>query len=120
MKMKSSALRTVTAIVLSMAAAGAVQAQSLGVFSFVSMTRTMPGSTGDTATVTLKNTGLTTITGISHRCSSLSWYTFGSSQGPVAPGQTFQVQCKTAASGAYGAPKVTVTGTALNSPYVIN
>jgi serine protease len=88
-----------------------------GKFAYVSMSRTSPGSSGDIATILIRNAGSKTITGVGYNCSSLSWHGYGNAPSSISPGATVSFQCQAAASGAYAPPVFTVTGTASNSPY---
>ena len=89
-----------------------------GTFQYVSMTRTAPGASGDTASITIKNVGTNTITSISRTCSGQSWHVWANPVTTLAAGQSAVFQCQTAASGSYPAPVFTITGTgASNSPF---
>jgi len=88
-----------------------------GKFAFVSMSRTSPGSSGDIATIVIKNTGGQAITSIGYDCSGLSWHGYGNAPYSIAPGASFGFQCQAAASGAYPPPVFTVRGNASNSPF---
>jgi YD repeat-containing protein len=100
-------------------AAAIVTTQSVtpGTFQYVSGTHTNAGNTGDVATATIKNSGSTTITGITYSCSGGSWYKSGSPPTSLAAGVSGAFACTAAASGSYTVT-FSLTGTnASNSPF---
>jgi YD repeat-containing protein len=90
-----------------------------GTFLFISGTRTSRGVSGDIATVTIKNSGSQTISGINRSCSSGgSWIPHGNPPTSIAAGASAQFSCRALASGSYNIT-MTFTGTgANNSPFL--
>ena len=88
-----------------------------GVFTFVGGSHTRRNSTGGVATGTFRNTGTTTITGITYSCTGGSWYQSGSSPTSIAPQATATFSCTAAASGS-NTVLMTIRGAgASNSPF---
>lgn len=89
-----------------------------GTLQYAGISRTAVGSSGDTATITLKNTGTGTITNVTRTCSGQSWHVFGTLPAYILPGATATIQCQAGGSGTYGAPTVSVTAfNANNTPF---
>lgn len=92
-------------------------AVSGGALQFVSGTHTSRGVMGDIATATIKNSGTSGVTSVSHTCSGGSFHVIGNSTPSIAPGATATYQCRAAASGSMSVViRLTASG-AGNSPF---
>lgn len=92
-----------------------------GVFGYVrNGGHSSNGTSGDLITFTVTNTGSGTINSVTATCSGGSFHNIGMfSSATLAPGATGTIQCRAAASGAYSAAKVTMSGTNATNTGVI-
>ena len=80
-----------------------------GTFSYVSSFHSMDGSALDVATLTVKNTGSSAITGIGWACSGGSFVNFGTGATSLAPGASTSYLCQANAGYSYTAT-ITLNG----------
>lgn len=95
--------------------------QGSGTFAFVSGTHTAPGTIGDIATATIRNSGNAAITSITFSCTSGAYHNASSPVASLAAGATATFACQSHANPYSPTTGITLSGTgASNSPFTVS